>query len=58
MNKIKDSVLLPNKEGVFLAMYANKYNDAKSQKSYEIFKLDLGLRLFQMYKKTKIINEL
>ena len=51
-------VLLPSKEGVFLAMYANKYNDAKTQKSCEIFKLDLGLRLLQMYKKTKIINEL
>ena len=51
-------VLLPSKEGVFLAMYANKYNDAKTQKSYEIFKHDLGLRLHQMYKKTKIINEL
>jgi len=37
-------------------MYANKYNDAKTQKSCEIFKLDLGLRLFKMYKKTKIIN--
>lgn len=58
MNKIKYLVLLPSKEGVFLAMYANKYNDAKTQKSYEIFKHDLGLRLHQMYKKTKIINEL
>ena len=55
---MKDLVLLPTKEGVFLAMYANKYIDAKTQKSYKIFKIDLGLRLHQMYKKTKIISEI